>query len=168
MKFAQLYNWNEGVHMHCDAPLKAGDIVRVVGMHGGYQKAAPADPGNIRGRLYVSKHDSPGPQVSVFLPWMVLKGVEGRPVDTSAFSVDDIVYLHESGKWDTAPPEQGVVYPIGHVLEIGPLYGAVRLEPGAYGHVSPPQEVSGLTKAQVHGMIGAAVAKFKAKAAAEN
>jgi hypothetical protein len=130
--FADLFNWFEGIQAWSDAPLKSGSIVAVVGMHGTYQTIAPATRTS-QGRLYVVKHESPGKQVSVILPWFVKKGVEGAKLDTTPYKQGAPVYLHDDGSWHPAPPAIGLKMQVGHVLEVHPDWGAVRLDPHGYG-----------------------------------
>lgn len=130
--FGTQYNWFEGIQMYCSEPLNAGSIVSVVGMEGGYQRVAPATPGESVGRLLVAKHASPKPQTSIFLPWYVLKGAPGRPIDTTKWEKDALLYLHPGGAWDPEIPGSGPVIPIGHVIFQHESEGAVRLDPGAY------------------------------------
>jgi hypothetical protein len=128
------YSYAEAIVVQAGATIAENNLIYISGFTGATMVALPAQAdgndyeyGDV---LFVAKHDIPSGAQGVALPWRVIT------VDTSAYSVDDLVYLSVTGGAYSAAPGVGslVQRPVGRVLTSDATTGKLLLAPQAFAN----------------------------------
>jgi len=108
--------------------------VQIRGVAGGVAVVEPADASTaegIAGRILFLRHAIPHGRYGVGTPWIIATGTARNPIDTDAATVDDPVYIDDTGTggWTLTAPSTGSPAGfdriIGYVLVKDPINGAI-------------------------------------------